>query len=266
MFLEGGPSGADSLVSVRLCLTTGRRSLGSYHAAIEYDTSAAALVSTVAAPNGAQAVNANTAGVVQLAGASTSGFVDGALATLTLRARRPGEIGALRLTLAELTSTAGSDATTGVRVAGLPASDARLGVIGAIDLRRDSVAPAGAAAGRGTPPPPSHTSSKPPLRWIAPTPRIDSLVPASETTAGDAVVEVVIYGDGFTAKGNTVMFGPAEVGPLASDNGRVLRFTVPVSLPSRGEVPPMQLGAGEFPVRVRNANGVSNAKIFTRRG
>jgi len=161
-----------------------------------------------------------------------------------------------------LTGTGGLDVRRATRVAGLPSSDAELGVIGAADAHRVAV---NAPAQPGAPPAaPPHAKS--PLTWIAPTPRIDSLVPASASTAGDALVEVIVYGDGFTLKANTVLFGPVEIGPAASENGRSLRFVVPVSMPPRGEVPPMQLGAGEFPVRIRNANGVSNTKLFTKRG
>jgi len=261
VFLEDGTSPSDSLTSVRLCLATARASLGSYHVAIEYDTSAVALVAAVPAPNGAQAVNPNTAGVVQVAGANPHGFVDGPLATLSFHARRRGQMGDLKLTLAELTSAAGSDVRSVTRVAGLPATDARLGVVGAVETVRVAAnAPARAGVS------PVSSRRRPTLTWIAPTPRIDSLVPASTATPGDAVVEVVVHGDGFTTKGNTVLFGPVEIGPVASENGRVLRFVVPASMPSRGEVPPMQLGPGEYPVRVRNANGVSNTKLFTKRG
>ena len=93
-----------------------------------------------------------------------------------------------------------------------------------------------------------------------------SLSPDSATVDPDAVVEVVIHGTEFTPTGNMVTFGTAEVGPFASSDGKTLRFIVPTYLPSRGEVPPMRVTTGEFPVRVRNANGQSNAVNFNVRG
>jgi guanyl-specific ribonuclease Sa len=243
--------------------------LGSFHVAIDYDTNAATVVRALAAANGMQAVNANIPGTIEVAGVAPAGFASGLLTTIALRNRSRSEAVAFKLTLIELSTTAGDDVRRTALISGFPAGDPALGGVGPARRMADSArrleaqASASAAA---APPEAPPTANKKTLIWIAPAPRVDSLAPSGARLAGDAVVEVVVHGGGFTFSGNVVVFGSTEIGPVPSANGTTLRFTVPTTLPSHGEVPPMRVSPGEFPVRIRNGNGESNAMTFTVRG
>ena len=59
--------------------------------------------------------------------------------------------------------------------------------------------------------------------------------------------------------------GSMKLGDLASPSGRSIRFTIPQTVPSRGEVPPMVVQSGTYRVYVENANGTSNTLVFTIR-
>ena len=266
LFLEvPAPKAGDSLAAVRLCIVPSNAAVGSYHATIEYDTAAVTLVHAAVETNGMQVVNPNSVGVVSLAGAAPTGFSAGLLATVTVRPRAPRAVGVLKLTLVEMNGTGGVDLRPGALVAGFPAGDSTLGVIGEARVPPPAKSAGLDSAVKHAAVPPRVPSRKS-LTWIAANPHVDSLSPSSATIAGDAVVEVVIHGAGFTPAGNMVTFGPAELGPLASPDGKTIRFVVPTTMPSRGEVPPMRLGPGEFSVHVRNGSGESNAMPFTVRG
>jgi hypothetical protein len=96
-------------------------------------------------------------------------------------------------------------------------------------------------------------------------PHLVRLTPSTVLSGTGAVVTVELTGDRFTATGNTVYFGSIELGPLPS-NGSVIRFTVPETIPSRGEVPPMMVQPGRYDVHVVNANGVSDSLAFILKG
>jgi hypothetical protein len=261
MFLEVSPGGpGDSTAQVRLCVVPSSLPIGSYHATMDYDTAMVRVMQAEPGGNGLNVVNPRSAGTVAFAGATSSGFNPGAVATVTVLPRHQRAIGALKLTVIELNATSGADVRAGARVAGYPSSDRTLGVIGAArapTTMTDSARVAPAAA-RARPSPKM-------LTWLAP-PHIDSLSPAAATVTRDAVLEVVIHGIGFTAAGNSVTFGPADLGTFPSADGKTIRFVVPSTMQSRSEVPPMRIGPGAFPVRVRNASGQSNDLAFTVRG
>jgi hypothetical protein len=76
-------------------------------------------------------------------------------------------------------------------------------------------------------------------------------------------VQVVIEGRGFVATGNMVTFGDVEVPDLpSSDDGKRITFWVPKEVPSTGEVPPMVLEAGDYPVTVTTPSGTSAPTVF----
>jgi hypothetical protein len=261
VFLEVSPGApGDSTALVRLCMVPWSVAIGSYHAAIDYDTTVVRVMHAEPGTNGLNVVNPRGAGTVVFAGATSSGFTPGVVATVTVRMRRPRAMGALKLTLIELNTTSGADLRDGARVAGYPSSDRTLGVIGA---------PRGAAAvadsARAAPAAANARPGQKMLRWLVP-PHIDSLSPTAATVTRDAVMEVVIHGTGFTAAGNSVTFGPADLGTFPSADGKTVRFVVPSTIQSRSEVPPMRIGRGAFPVRVRNASGESNELTFMVRG
>ena len=108
----------------------------------------------------------------------------------------------------------------------------------------------------------------------AQTPQLISIVPDS----GPIGTEVTIQGSGFTASGNTVVFGvgsraypSGSVYPNhSSDNGSVIRFTIPEHYDPACEYSsrPCPYAAlptvpGSYSVAVSNIGGQSNAQNFT---
>ncbi|HUQ81662.1 MAG TPA: hypothetical protein VM076_11010 [Gemmatimonadaceae bacterium] len=91
-------------------------------------------------------------------------------------------------------------------------------------------------------------------------PRIEKISPDSVNTSQGQVIEVTLSGSGFDATENTVAVGPVTLTRLASgDDGRTLRFTVPLTMSSGGGAPPMPLRGSRFQVTVTTPRGVSNA-------
>jgi hypothetical protein len=60
---------------------------------------------------------------------------------------------------------------------------------------------------------------------------------------------------GFLEAGNVIRFGPVTSPGLPSPDGSRIRFDIPQLVPSRGEVPPMVLSAGDYPVSVTTPAG-----------
>jgi hypothetical protein len=75
-------------------------------------------------------------------------------------------------------------------------------------------------------------------------------------------VRVMLHGSGFLAAGNVVRFGPVTIPGLPSPDGSRITFDIPKLVPSRSEVPPMVLSAGDYPVSVTTPDGVSNSLMF----
>jgi hypothetical protein len=96
-------------------------------------------------------------------------------------------------------------------------------------------------------------------------PHLIKLTPSSGSLASGAIITVEVAGDRFTAAGNTTFFGSITLGDLASPDGRTIRFAVPQTVPSRGEVPPMAIQPGSYRVYVVNSNGTSDTLTFTIR-
>jgi hypothetical protein len=85
-------------------------------------------------------------------------------------------------------------------------------------------------------------------------PVIDSISPRAGALDGDRVSDVTIYGRGFAARGNLVLFGKAEIPGLMSEaGGRVIRFSAPA----------LRAPDGRVPVRVKHGGLQSNAVVFT---
>ena len=94
-------------------------------------------------------------------------------------------------------------------------------------------------------------------------PVIDSITPRSAEVGPERVTDLVLYGSGFAEKGNTILFGGAEITGLASEkSGTVIRFLAPSEVPARGSRASHRLTAGPIEVRVRHASGTSNAVTF----
>ena len=94
-------------------------------------------------------------------------------------------------------------------------------------------------------------------------PHLTKLVPSSGSLASGQIITVEIAGERFTATGNATFFGTIKLGDLASADGRTIRFAVPQTFPSRGEVPPMAMQPGSYGVYVVNSNGTSDTLKFT---
>ena len=95
-------------------------------------------------------------------------------------------------------------------------------------------------------------------------PKIATITPDSVSTARGEIVEVTLAGAGFDATENTVAIGPVTLTRVpSSQDGRTLRFAVPLTMSVAGGAPPVPLRGGRFPVTVTNARGVSNAVTLT---
>lgn len=96
-------------------------------------------------------------------------------------------------------------------------------------------------------------------------PHLTKLTPSSGSLATGEIITVQIAGERLTATGNATFFGSIRLGDLPSPDGRTIRFGVPQTVPSRGEVPPMVIQPGSYAVYVVNANGTSDTLTFTIR-
>jgi hypothetical protein len=96
-------------------------------------------------------------------------------------------------------------------------------------------------------------------------PHLTRLTPSSGSLASGQIITVEVVGERLTAVGNTTFFGSIKLGDLPSPDGRTIRFAVPQTVPSRGEVPPMAMQPGTYAVYVVNANGTSDSLKFTVR-
>ncbi|PHP67724.1 hypothetical protein CSC94_08515 [Zhengella mangrovi] len=92
-------------------------------------------------------------------------------------------------------------------------------------------------------------------------PVIRSINPSSGPAGVAYPTKVTLTGTGFTASGNTVLFGGIELPDLPSEAGKIV-FVAPKERSSGGEVPPMVMPRGVYPVSVVNRNGRSNSVDF----
>jgi len=97
-------------------------------------------------------------------------------------------------------------------------------------------------------------------------PVITDIVPASGPAGPAYPIQATIRGQGFTPTGNVVNFGPVRLRELPSIDGTAITIGVPKQISSGGEVPPLVLLPGEYPVTVTNADGTSNPVTFTLTG
>jgi hypothetical protein len=87
-----------------------------------------------------------------------------------------------------------------------------------------------------------------------PAPVVDSISPRAGELDGDRVTDLTIYGRGFAARGNLVLFGRAEIPGLMSEaDGTIIRFSAPT----------LRARASQVPVRVKHDGLQSNAVTFT---
>ena len=110
-----------------------------------------------------------------------------------------------------------------------------------------------------------QSPESPPVVVSLARPHLERAAPNSASLDMGSLVQVELYGTGFTASDNAIAFGPLSAGTVASADGRTLRFIVPSQYPARGEVPPMVVSPGDYAVTVKNSNGISDTLVFTVR-
>jgi hypothetical protein len=93
-------------------------------------------------------------------------------------------------------------------------------------------------------------------------PELIDIVPVSGPAGEAYPLQATIRGTGFVPAGNAVQFGPVTIPDLPSVDGVQITFDVPKLVQSRGEVPPMVLAEGAYPVTVTTSLGRSNSLIF----
>lgn len=226
--VEVAPAGPrDTVMVARLCLAPGTQGVGSYMAVITYD-STRVRAARVDAGGGMQVANARVAGTIRIAGASPGGFAVGQLASMIFRRVGSRPLDRLTLTVTEVSTPGGASVLGETVVEGWPA--------------------------------------KAPRQSVTQPPAIDSISPRAAVVGAERVTDLVLYGKGFAASGNTVLFDGAPVSGLLSESGgTILRFTAPTFIPARGGVSGHRVSAGRVLVRVKHAGGTSNAVAFTVR-
>ena len=233
---------ADTIARVRLCLVPPKAQVGSFSATLTFDATTMRAVH-VDVTGGMQAANANVPGIVRLAGASPNGFKPGPLATISFTRRR-GKLSSIRLSLLELSSATGNSVLSDAKVEGYPSRDNTLGVTETAPLRSVTASTRAEAI-----------------------PRIDSISPRSAHVDPEGVLDMVVYGQGFAATGNTVLFDVAVIGGLASESdGTMIRFMAPTMIPEHAKIPARRVERGKYVVKVRTPRGTSNSATFTARG
>ena len=94
-------------------------------------------------------------------------------------------------------------------------------------------------------------------------PHLIEIVPASGQAGAAYPIRATIRGKDFMPEGNAIEFGPVKIADLSSADHVRLTFAVPKWVPSGGEVPPMMLIPGKYPVTVITSAGRSNSLLFT---
>jgi hypothetical protein len=97
-------------------------------------------------------------------------------------------------------------------------------------------------------------------------PELIDIVPASGPAGAAYPLQATIRGTGFMPAGNAVEFGPLTIRDVPSVGGTRITFDVPKLAPSKSEVPPMVLIAGDYQVTVTTSSGTSNSLIFKLTG
>jgi hypothetical protein len=93
-------------------------------------------------------------------------------------------------------------------------------------------------------------------------PVLTRVVPDSAPAGPDYPVQITLHGTGFAPTGNSIAFGPVTIKDLPSSDGTTITLMVPKEMVSTGEVPPMVLFAGTYPITVTTKFGSSNILLF----
>ena len=94
-------------------------------------------------------------------------------------------------------------------------------------------------------------------------PSIERIDPISGPAGEDYPIDLTIYGSGFSEADNVVHFGPVTISNRPStDAGTQINVAVPKIIESSGEVPPLVLQPGEYPITVTTVHGTSERVMF----
>jgi hypothetical protein len=233
----------DTTVVLQVCLThrDGEPPIGSYHLELSYDSTAGHVVSVHMPSDGMRVNNAERPGKVSLAGASPTGFGNGAVAAVTLRLKLIGSDLLPRLAALEVHSVASQVVVPRVWVyrIGSPAEDRSRAIS---PVRDDRI---------GTCP-----NAMPTIVRVDP----KSLLRTKQRGA-----HIRISGCGFSAQGNTVLIGPLSITGLRSKNGTLIDVILPRPRPQSRGIPATILSRGANSITVKNASGTSNSSIIVIR-
>ncbi len=94
-------------------------------------------------------------------------------------------------------------------------------------------------------------------------PIIDRIDPTSGPAGEDYPIDLTIHGSGFGEADNVVHFGSVTISNRPSTNaGTQMTVAVPKMIDSGGEVPPMVIQPGEYPITVTTEHGTSEPVTF----
>ena len=230
-----------AVVSVCLGIAPRLAGVARYAGTLNFSTSLAAFDSATHPSGGARDVDASRPGVISFAGARPSGLTAGALLTVRLRLLRPGVMPPVTLKITELQTTTGASAIQQLWVQDRAPIRVQARRPGGVPLDVPTTTPADSA------------------------PRISAIDRQTVTAAiveTGQMINVTIGGANFDRTNNTVMFGPVPITDLPAELGVLIRFAIPATYPTTGGASPMKVGAGDFPITVRNSHGTSNAVVF----
>jgi hypothetical protein len=111
---------------------------------------------------------------------------------------------------------------------------AALVIANAVDPDRHGVSPLQSSQGSVV----RSAETKPPV--------LAAIEPSLGPAGAAYPVRVTLRGTGFLEAGNVVRFGPVTIPGLPSPDGSQITFDIPKVAPSRGEVPPIDLSAGDY--------------------
>ena len=93
-------------------------------------------------------------------------------------------------------------------------------------------------------------------------PVIESVSPESGRAGRDYPVRITISGGPFHATDNVVRFGRWTVGTFPSSDGITIELSLPKTMRTAAEVPPMVLQPGRYALVVETPEGVTDAFDF----
>jgi hypothetical protein len=236
-------AGSDIIVTGTLAVSD-KLSLGSFRVRLGFDSTKLRFLEEIPSPDMMRVVNPR-AGDVIVVGASSTPSVDGKLFTFRLRVEDPAGINSLVLRIDELNDTAFRDQRATVTQAAALVHDRsleRLVESEMTDTARGPVTQKGVTPG---------VTIHPGADVM---PVVDSISPRTGELDSDRVTDIIIYGKGFAARGNLVLFGNATIPGLMSEaGGTVIRFSAPS----------IRVTERVMAVRVQHDGMQSNAVFFT---